>query len=70
MRSIRVARGLLIALTAAIAVALILNGNVVFGVLIGALAVVRLVLFTRVQQRREEIRRRVQQRRNFPPPRA
>ena len=65
MTSIWVVRGILIALTAALAVALIANGNVVFGVLVGALAVTRMLLFTRMSQRRAEFRRRVEQRRRI-----
>ena len=65
MTSIWVVRGVLVALTLALAVALIVNGRVLFGVLVGALAVTRLILFTRVSQRRAEFRRRVEQRRRL-----
>jgi hypothetical protein len=64
VRSTWVIRWVLVALTAAVALALIWRGNVVIGVLLGAIAVTRAVLFTRVHRRRELIRRRIAERRN------
>jgi hypothetical protein len=64
MTSDWVIRWILVALTAAIALALVLRGNVVIGALLGAVALTRAVLFTRVRRRREELRRRVAERRN------
>jgi uncharacterized membrane protein len=64
MTSDWVIRWILVALTAAVALALVLRGNVVIGALLGAVALTRAVLFTRVRRRREELRRRVAERRN------
>ena len=66
MGSTWVFRWILVALTAAIAFALILRGNVVIGGLLGLVAITRAVLFTRVRRRREEFRRRFAERRNSP----
>ena len=63
MRSIWVLRGVLIALTAALAIALILRGHVVIGALLGALAVTRAMLFLSMRHRRVRLRRRLAQRR-------
>jgi hypothetical protein len=62
MRSILIIRGVLVALIVALSVALIVRGNVVVGVLLGALACTRVVLMLRVRRRREELRRRFAQR--------
>ncbi len=62
-----VLRGILIALSLALAGFLIWHGNVVIGVLIGAMAIVRIVLLTRMHSRREEIRRRLAARRRGMP---
>jgi len=62
MRSILIIRGVLVALIAALSVALIVRGNVVIGVLLGALACTRVVLMLRMRRRREELRRRFAQR--------
>ena len=67
MTSDWVIRWILVALTAAIALALVLRGNVVIGALLGLVALTRAVLFTRVRRRREELRRRVAERRNAGP---
>jgi hypothetical protein len=64
MRSILVIRGLLVALTVALSVALIVRGNVVIAVLLGALACTRVVLLLRMRRRRDEVRRRFAQRRD------
>ena len=63
MRSMWVIRCLVVALTGALAVALILRGNVLIGGLIGALALARAVLFVKVRRRRDEFRRRIAERR-------
>lgn len=64
MGSTWVIRWILVALTAALALALILRGNVLIGGLLGAVAVTRAVLFTRLRRQREEFRRRFAERRN------
>jgi Flp pilus assembly protein TadB len=56
--SIRVIRWIIVGLSAALAVALIARGNVIIGVLIGALAVSRALLLMRIQRRRRRFRRR------------
>ncbi|MDQ1459873.1 MAG: hypothetical protein QOI08_1357 [Actinomycetota bacterium] len=66
MPSLRVVRWVLVALTAALAVVLLVNGHVVIGVLLGAMAVTRAVLFVKMQHRREMIRARIAQRRGSP----
>jgi hypothetical protein len=63
MTSLRIVRWMLVALTAALAVALVASGHVVIGVLLGAMAVTRAVLFVKMQRRREMIRARIAQRR-------
>ena len=54
-----ITRWILVALTAALAVVLIVRGNVVIGVLLGAMAVTRAVMFVTMRRRREEFRRRI-----------
>jgi hypothetical protein len=56
-------RWILVALSAALAVVLFARGNVVIGALIGAMAVTRAVFLVRFHHRREELRRRLAQRR-------
>jgi uncharacterized membrane protein len=51
-------RWVLVGLSLAFSIALIARGDVLIGGLLGALAVVRMVMFVRIQQRREEFRRR------------
>ena len=51
-------RWILVGLSLALSIALIARGDVLIGGLLGALAVVRMVMFVRIQQRREEFRRR------------
>ena len=63
MTSMWVLRWVLVALSAALALVLIVHGNVIIGVLIAAMAFTRAVLFVRLHTRREELRRRVAQRR-------
>ena len=63
MTSMWVIRGILIALSVALATVLIVRGNVIVGVLIGALAVTRLVLLVQMRRRRDRFRRRLAQRR-------
>ena len=58
MTSIRVTRWIMVALSAAIALFLIARGNVVIGVLLGALAVMRASLLIRLGNRREQFRQR------------
>jgi len=61
-----ITRWILVALTAALAVVLIVRGNVVIGVLLGAMAVTRAVMFVTMRRRREEFRRRIAQGRDRP----
>ena len=63
MGSLRVVRWILVALTGILAVVLLVSGHVVIGVLLGAMAVTRAVLFVKMQRRREMIRARIAQRR-------
>ena len=63
MTSLHVVRWILVALTATLAVVLIVHGNVVIGVLLGAMAVTRAVMFVKMGQRREQFRRRIEERR-------
>ena len=58
MGSIRVIRWIIVALSAALSVALIAHGNVIVGVLIGALALSRVALLVRMGSRRRQFRRR------------
>jgi hypothetical protein len=58
MGSIRVIRWIIVGLSAALAVVLIAHGNVVIGVIIGALACSRALLLIRLQSRRREFSRR------------
>jgi uncharacterized membrane protein len=64
MTSMWVIRGILVALTAALAIALIVRGNVVIGALLGAIALMRAIVLVRLHGRRELLRRRLAQRRN------
>jgi uncharacterized membrane protein len=66
MTSMRVIRWILVALSLALAVVLIVHGNVVVGGLIGAMAVTRAVLFVRMQHRRERFRQQIARRRGYP----
>ena len=59
MASIRVIRWIIVALSAALAIALVARGNVIIGVIIGALAVSRALLLVRLQSRRRRLRRRI-----------
>ena len=61
-----ITRWILVALTAALAVVLIMRGNVVIGVLLGAMAVTRSVMFVTMRHRREQFRQRIAQRRDRP----
>ncbi|MDQ1384843.1 MAG: hypothetical protein QOG65_2222 [Actinomycetota bacterium] len=63
MTSLRVVRWILVALTATLAVMLLVNGHVVLGVLLGAMAVTRAVFFVKMRHRREMFRARIAQRR-------
>lgn len=62
MPSMFVIRWIMVALTAALAVLLIVRGNVVIGVVLVALALTRMVLFVRLQQRGDRFRQRCGQR--------
>jgi hypothetical protein len=62
MPSMFVIRWIMVALTGVLAVLLIMRGNVVIGVVLGALALTRIALLVRLQQRRERFRQRRQQR--------
>jgi hypothetical protein len=66
MQSMRVIRWVLVGLSMALAVVLVRRGNVVVGMLIGALAVTRAFMFVHVQRRRERLRREIARRRGFP----
>ncbi len=57
MGSVRVIRWIIVGLSAALAVALIVRGNVIIGVLIGALALSRAALLLRIGARRRRFRR-------------
>ena len=63
MNSMLMTRWLLVALSAAIAVVLLVHGNVVLGVLLGAIVVTRAAMLSRMQRRRERFRRRIAARR-------
>lgn len=58
MTSMWVTRWILVTLSGALAVALIVHGNVVIGALIGALALGRAARLTQIQRRRRRFRRR------------
>jgi hypothetical protein len=62
MTSMLVIRWVMVALTAVLAALLIARGNVVIGVVLGALAVTRVALLVGMQRRRERFRRRIQRR--------
>lgn len=59
MGSMRVIRWIIVALSAALSVALIAHGNLILGVIIGALAVSRATLLVGMQRRRRRFRRRI-----------
>ena len=59
MGSIRVIRWIIVALSAALSVALIAHGNLILGVIVGALAVSRAALLIGLQTRRRGFRQRV-----------
>ena len=54
-------RWVLVGLSLALSIALIARGDVLVGGLLGALAVVRMVMFSRMQQRRDQFRARREQ---------
>jgi uncharacterized membrane protein len=58
MTSIWVTRYLLVTLSVVLAVALIVRGDLVIGVIVGALAVSRMVLFVQLRHRRDRFRQR------------
>jgi hypothetical protein len=58
MNGVLIVRLLVVALSVALAVALIARGNVLIGVIIGALALSRLALFVMVRRRRKAFARR------------
>jgi hypothetical protein len=58
MTSVWVTRCILVTLSVVLAVVLIVRGNVVIGVLVGALALTRIVLFVRLGRRRDRFRQR------------
>jgi hypothetical protein len=62
MPSMFVIRWIMVALTTVLAVLLITRGNVVIGVVLGALTLARVALLVRLQQRRARFRQRRQQR--------
>jgi hypothetical protein len=61
--SVRVTRWVLVGLSALLAVVLVASGHVIVGVVIGAIAVTRGLLFVRMQQRRALVRERLARRR-------
>ncbi len=63
-------RWILIALSGVLAAFLIARGNVVIGVIVGAMALTRAVMFVKMQRRREQIRQRIEARRGRFPGRA
>ena len=63
MASLRVLRWILVALTATLAVILIASGHVLVGVVLGAIAVTRAIMFVTLQRRRSEFRARIAERR-------
>jgi len=62
VRSMLVIRGLMLGLSATLAIVLILRGNVVIGGLIGALAATRAVMFVTMTRRRRAFRQRIRRR--------
>jgi hypothetical protein len=56
MAAVFALRWIISALSLAISIALIARGDVVIGVLLGALAVARMTMFVRIQQRRGRFR--------------
>ena len=54
MQSVRRIRWVLIALTAVLAVALLANGNYLIGGLLAAIVIARVVMVTKLEQRRRE----------------
>ena len=63
MRGPRIFRALLVALTATLAIVLIVRGSVVVGVLLLAIAATRVALLVQVQRRRKQFRARIASRR-------
>jgi hypothetical protein len=59
MRSTKVLRWVLVALSALLAVFLIVRGSVVIGVIVGAMAVTRAVFFLRLQHQRDQFHERI-----------
>jgi hypothetical protein len=52
MESFRKWRWVLVGISAVLAIVLIANGNVLIGALVGAMAIVRIVMFSNLQRRR------------------
>ena len=63
MRRPRILRGLLVALTATLAIVLITRGSVVVGVLLLAIAATRVALLVQARRRRTQFRERIASRR-------
>lgn len=61
MTSMFAIRWIMVTLTAVLAVLLIARGNVVIGVVVGALTLARIALLVRLHQRRERLRERREQ---------
>ncbi len=59
MQSMRVLRWILVGLSGLLAVFLIARGNVLIGLIVGAMAVTRAVLFVRMHHRREQLHERI-----------
>jgi hypothetical protein len=61
--SLWVWRWAILALGAALSVVLIVRGNLFIGGLVGTIVVARSILFVKLRRRRQELRRRLEQRR-------
>jgi hypothetical protein len=62
--SMRVIRWILVGLTAVLAALLVVRGNVVVGVVLGAIAITRAMLLARLQHRRSMFRQTIASRRD------
>jgi hypothetical protein len=58
MASMFAMRWVLVALSLVLSIVLIARGDVVIGVVLGVMALVRMAMFARMQQRREQFRER------------
>ena len=60
-----VMRWILVGLTATLAAVLVVRGNIVVGVVLGAIAITRTTLLVRLQHRRAMLRQRIASRRDY-----